>query len=155
MILLETVLNSHLTFDEIVSDKLAVFLKEKCADYKNSEDFTELINRTEIKNTNKNDKKLKFTQKLHAFVYACLIDFQSSNIVYETITTTNLFQNVNHIVKVKTHLHYSYVTGEILGYVHNSCNWRLQENKTALLCFAYNFFGFDISFLIQGFRATA
>ena len=77
MILLQTVLNSHLTFDEIASEKVAVFSKEKCADCKNSEDLTELINRTESKNTNRNDKKSKFTQKLYAFVYAFLIDFKA------------------------------------------------------------------------------
>ena len=52
-------------------------------------------------------------------------------------------------------MHHSHVTGEILGYVHDFCNWRLRENKTEFVCFAHNFFGFDMYFLIQGFRATA
>ena len=90
-ILLESVLNSHLNFDEIVSDKLAEVLKGKRTDCKNFEDLTEAINSTEVKHANKNEKMSKFTQKLYAFVYACLIDFPSSNIAYETITTTIFF----------------------------------------------------------------
>lgn len=49
VILLESVLNSHLTFDEIVSDELAESLKEKCTNCKNIKGFTKGINRTEVK----------------------------------------------------------------------------------------------------------
>ena len=53
------------------------------------------------------------------------------------------------------HLHHSHVTGEILGYVHDFCNRRVKENKTKFVILAHNFFGFDIFFLLKGFRATA
>lgn len=46
------------------------------------------------------------------------------------------------------------MNGEILGYVHNFCNWRLLENKTEFACFAHSFFSFDMYFLIQGLQAT-
>ena len=62
---------------------------------------------------------------------------------------------MNRITEVKTHLHHSHVTGWILGYVHDFCNWRLRENKTEFVCCAHNFFGFHMYFLIQGFRVTA
>ena len=65
------------------------------------------------------------------------------------------FPNMNRITEVKTHLHHSHVTGGILGYVHDFCNWRLRENKTEFVCCAHNFFGFHMYFLIQGFRVTA
>ena len=52
------------------------------------------------------------------------------------------------------HLHHSQVTGKILGYGHNFCNWRFRENKTGFVIFAHNFFGFDMFFLLKGFRAT-
>ena len=72
-----------------------------------------------------------------------------------TITTNNFFRNVYHMIKVKIHLHGSHVTGEILGCVHDFCNWRVRENKTDFVIFAHNFFGFDMFFLLKGFRATA
>ena len=77
MILLQTVRNSHLTFDEIVSNDLAEFFLKKYADSKNFKDFTKVINRTEVKHTKKTKKMSKFTQKLYAFVYAFLIDFKA------------------------------------------------------------------------------
>ena len=59
VILLESVLNSHLTFDEIVSDEFAKILKEKCTDCKKFEDLTEAIIRTGVKHSNKNEKNVK------------------------------------------------------------------------------------------------
>ena len=56
VILLETVRNSHLTFDEIVSNDLAEFFLKKYADSKNFKDFTKVINRTEVKHTKKTKK---------------------------------------------------------------------------------------------------
>ena len=31
-----------------------------------------------------------------------------------------------------------------LGYLHNTCNWRVRENQVSFSCLAYNFFGFSI-----------
>ena len=59
------------------------------------------------------------------------------------------------MIKVKMYLHHSLVTDETLGYVHDFCNWRVRENKTEFVVFAHNFFGFDVFFLLRGFRATA
>ena len=112
------------------------------------------INKTEIKHQ-QNSKISKFTLKRHAFVYNQLINFPVSNIAFEKITAIILFENVNRIIKIKIHAHHSHVTGEILGYVHYFCHWRLCENKTEFVCFADNFFSFDMCFLIQGFRASA
>ena len=81
----------------------------------------------------------KFTQKLYVFVYSCLIDFPESNIDYVTATTTNIFQNVDRIIKEKT----------------DQQNWRLRENKIKFVCLADNVFGFDLIFLMQDFGATA
>ena len=47
------------------------------------------------------------------------------------------------------------MTGKILGYVHDFCNWRLRENETDFVIFVHNFFGFDMYFLWKGFQATA
>ena len=51
-----------------------------------------------------------------------MIDFPLSNFMYATISTNNLFRNVDGLMKVKLHLHHSHITGKILGYAHNFCN---------------------------------
>ena len=81
--------------------------------------------------------------------------FPESDIAYETVTTDKFFGNGYRIIKVKMHLHHSHVTGEMLGKVHYFCTWRVRENKTEFVVFAYNFFGFDMFFLLKGFQATA
>ena len=111
----------------------------------------------EIKNIVKNTsyKIPRFNLKLYTFVYDKLVEFLESDIAYNTITTNNFFRNVYHMIKVKMHLHHSHVTSELLGYVHDFCNWRVRKNKTEFVIFANNFFGLDMFFLLKGFRATA
>ena len=46
------------------------------------------------------------------------------------------------------------MTGKILGYVRDFCNGRVRENKTEFSFLAHNYFGFDMYFLIQGYRTT-
>ena len=58
------------------------------------------------------------------------------------------------MLKVKTHLHHSHTTDEILWYLHDFCNRKVRENKTEFSCIAHNFFGFDIYFFIWGYRAA-
>ena len=62
---------------------------------------------------------------------------------------SEILRNVHRIIKVKKHLHHSHTTGEILGYVHDSCNWWVREN------IMHNFFGFDMYFFIRWYSATA
>ena len=81
--------------------------------------------------------------------------FSESDIAYETVATDKFFGNVYGMIKVKMHLYHSHVTGEILGYVHDFCNWRVREGKTEFVLFAHNFFGFDMFFLLKSFQATA
>ena len=88
-------------------------------------------------------------------MYNKLVEFPESEIAYETVTTDKLFGNVYQMIKVKMHLHHSHVTDEILGYVHDFCNWRVRENKTDFVIFAHIFFGFEMFFLLKGFQATA
>ena len=118
-ILLESTVISNSTFDEIVDDRLNNFLREKCADCENFEDLTEAINSVEVKHSARNEKMSKFTQNIYAYVYSRLIDFPERAISYETVTTTNFFQNIDRIVKKKVHLDHSHGTGEILGYMHD------------------------------------
>ena len=84
-----------------------------------------------------------------------MIDFPPSNFMYDTITTNNFFRNVHRLIKVKVHLHHSHITGKILGYAHDFCNWNVYENKSQIPMIAHNLFSFDMFFCITGYCATA
>ena len=84
-----------------------------------------------IKNTDSSQIQ-KFHLKLYAFVYNKLVVFPESDIAYETVTIDNFFGNVYWMIKVKMHLHHSHMTDEILGYVHDFCNWRVEKAKQNL-----------------------
>ena len=65
-------------------------------------------------------------------------------------TTDTFFFNIHRLIKVKTHLHHSHVTGEILCYTHGFCNLRVKENNIEILAIAHNLFGFDLYYFIKG-----
>ena len=72
----------------------------------------------------------------------------------ETVTTNNLFESVHKLASVKIHLHHSHVTGEIIGYTHDFCNWVVRENRDIVSCIAHNFFKFDFYFLLKNIRLS-
>ena len=80
------------------------------------------------------------------------IDFPSSDLAFDTITTNNFFRNFHRMIKFKVHLHYSHVTEKIIGYIHDFCNWQVRENKTEISIFAHNLFGFNAFFSLKDFR---
>ena len=44
----------------------------------------------------------------------------------------DFIKNLKGIMKTKTHIHHSHISGEILGYSHNYCNFKVGENKSKL-----------------------
>ena len=80
------------------------------------------------------------------------MDFPRGCFDYETLTTNDLFDSVHKIINVKTHLHHSHITGNIIGYTHNFCNTKVHENKDMLACIAHTFFHFDMFFLLKGIK---
>ena len=145
-----SIFGSNMNQDEGQFDlNLKSFLEEKYLET----DLEELKSKTddvEIKNIVKkrNGNKIpKFSLKLYAFVHDAIIDFPESNFMYNTITTANAFRNLQRLIKVKIHLHHSHITGKILGYMHDFCNWTVRENKSEIAMIAHNLFGFDMFFL--------
>ena len=105
------------------------------------------INKTEIRNalSTMHGNVPKFNLKIFAYVYDALVCFPKSDINYETITTKKFFTNVLRLIRDKSHLHHSQITGKIFGYAHDFCNTTLVEKSTAEIPFvAHNFFGFDL-----------
>ena len=97
----------------------------------------------------------KFNLKVYTSVFDAMIYFPQSNFIYDTITTNNFFRNVHRLIKVRVHLHHSHITGKILGYAHDFCNWNFRENKSETAMTGHNLFGFDMFFFLKGYRASA
>ena len=116
---------SHVTKNEDQFEiDLKDFLQEKYPET-DLEGLRSKIDSAETKNIIKstNDNKIhRSNLKLYSFIYDVMINFPSSNVMYDTITTSNFFRSLHHLIKVKVHLHHSHITGNILGYVHDFCN---------------------------------
>ena len=150
--MLQSVLVAHNDITDIdeFNQDTRNFLEIKCSRM-TFEDLRNAIEEIEVKNIPKS-KMPKFNTQLYAFVYDKLIDFPSSDLAFDTITTNNFFRNVHRMIKFKVHLHHSHVTGKIIGYAHDFCNWQVRENKTEISIFAHNLFGFDAFFSLKDFR---
>ena len=153
-LLLQSILIPHNDVNDIedLDCEMRDFIRNNCLDY-SLEELRKHIEEIEIKNSVRG-KIPKFNLQLYAFVYDNLIQFPVSDLSFDTITTNNFFRNVHRLLKVKVHLHHSYVTGEIYGYVHDFCNWQVRKNKTEISILAHNFFGFDAFYFLKGFQVT-
>ena len=47
------------------------------------------------------------------------------------------------------------MTGEIFGYSHDFCNWKVKESKNEIPLIAHNLFGFDMFYFIKDYRVSA
>ena len=133
-------------FDANVRD----FLDEKQADI-TTDELRSKIEKIEIKNLIKETVGLQkipnFNLNLYVFVYNSLIGFPaSSDITFDTITTNSFLENVHKMIKVKVHLHPSYVTVKLFANAHDFCNWRTYENKSEIPMIEHNLFGFNMFF---------
>ena len=82
------------------------------------------------------------------------MDFPRGCFDYKTLTTNDLFDSAHKIINLKTHLHHSHITRNIVGYAHDFCNAKVHENKDMLTCITHNFFHFDVFFLLKGIRLS-
>ena len=75
---------------------------------------------------------------------------------FDTVTSKKFFNHVHNQITQKIHLHYSHITGEIIGYTHDFCNNKVIElEKQEIPCIAHNLFGFDFWFFMKGFSTTS
>ena len=127
-----SIFGTNSNIDDDINSHLKVFLDEKFRKIDDIDKLKSNIEAVEIKNLIKStgaNKIPRFNLKLYAFIHDSLIDFSKSKFNYETITTDNFFKNVHRVIKVKIHLHHFHVMGEIFGYSHGFCNWKVRENK--------------------------
>ena len=113
-IYLEDSLNTLTEFHKCSNDKLITFSIEKCEDCDDFKEMKEAIKDITIKNK-RGSKISKFVLQIYGFVYQRVMDFPQGYFDYETLTTNGLFDSVHKIINVKTHLHHSHITRNIIG----------------------------------------
>ena len=137
----------------IYNDTLRGFLEENCPAYAyDVKSLIEEIKAFEIKNCK--SRIPKFTMQIYAFVYDSLMDFPANKFEFQTVAATNFFEKLFCVLNCKVHYHHSHITGKIFGYAHDFCNWRVRENQTELSLIGHNFLGFDIFYMIKGYRSS-
>ena len=100
-------------------------------------------------------KMPKFTLQLYSFLYDCLMNFPSVKFdEIKTVTTNGFMKELHRVVNYKVHIHHSHVTGNIHGYTHDFCNWKIRENKLFVPLIRHNFLGFDIYYMVKGYRSS-
>ena len=152
----ENELKSVSYFNHIFDEKLEKFLRDYCPIY---EYDVEGLIENEIKTFeikyNKAMKIPKFTMQLYSFIYDCLMDFPTTKFdEIKTVTTRCFLGKIYRILNSKVHLHHSHITGEIHGYSHDYCNWKYRENKHYVTLIGHNFLGFDIFYMVKGYRSV-
>ena len=71
----------------------------------------------------------------------------------KTIKTSGMITKFYKAINSKTHLHHSHISGEIIGHVHDFCNWKVRENMIEIPLIGHNFLGFDIFYMIKSYRS--
>ena len=149
----EKCLTSLKEFSDCCYEELNEFILENCEDCNDFNDLKEKNLESEVKSKQKSVIP-NFNLKLYAFFYQKVMCFPTTDFECDTVATNNLFESVHKLLSVKIHLHHSHVTGEIIGYTHDFCNWIVRENKDVVSCIAHNFFKFDFYFLLKNIRLS-
>ena len=80
--------------------------------------------------------KPDFLAKIISFIYSSLIKFIEANKVKDISISKIFIDNLKGIMRNKTHIHHSHISGKIIGYAHSYCNYRVREkwNKNKRSC---------------------
>ena len=100
-----------------------------------------------------NDESRATREKTIAFLYHHAICFLPTDIVKDNFPMSEKFlYNMIAIFNNKHVIHYSHVTGKILGYAHDFCNEHVRVNYYTIPVFALNQFRFDFFLFLKGVR---
>lgn len=118
---MENAFNSSDEFAKRFNEILIDFCLNDCSEYSNFDELKEASKQIEIKN-NRNAKIAKFTLQINAFIYQRLMDFPLGEFEYETLTTSNVFENIDKLINVKIHLlHHLHITEKIYSKIFMYC----------------------------------
>ena len=78
------------------------------------------------------------------------MDFPDNKFEIKIVATKDFFKNVRNLLYGSHVIHHSHVTGEIIGYSHDSRNKKVRKNESMIPVFAQNLFSFDFFFVVKG-----
>ena len=97
----------------------------------------------------------KYSIQLYSFFYDAIMNFPTSKFdEIKTVSTNGFIINLYRVINFKVHIHHSHVTGQIIGYSHDFCNWKIRESNYIVPLIGHNFLGFDIYYMVKGYRAS-
>ena len=97
----------------------------------------------------------KYALQLYSFFYDGIMNFPTTKFdEIKTVSTDGFIINLYRIINFKVHIHHSHVTGQIIGYSHDFCNWNVRENNYIVPLIGHNFLGFDIYYMVKGYKAS-
>ena len=112
------------------------------------------INKTEIKNLNVFNVP-KFNLKVYAYVYDELINFPTTHIEYETITTNKFFINVHRLIRGISFTSFSY-NGQNIWLCARFLQYNAyRKRKVWNSVYCTYFFGFDLLCFLKAYVAPA
>ena len=119
------------------------------------EDFQDLyteVPNVRIKNVIVSKKTRNNLFKLICYVYKKVMKFPENSSEIKPLVTKNFLNVAINLTVGSVVIHYTHVTGDIIGYAHNFCNRKLKENQRIIPVIAHNLFSFDFFFVIKGIR---
>ena len=138
--------------DENISYEFEDFMSEELDNlYSTVEELKRTID--DIAVPKKRFVKIDFADKLISFVYPSLIQFAETDNVKGIPMSKHFINNLKGIMKNRTYIHHSHISGEIIGYAHSYCNSKVRENQTKVSVVAHNLFRFDFFFFLKRLRA--
>ena len=137
--------------DENTSTEFEDFMLEELDNlYSTAEELKEATDNVVV--PKKRFVKTDFADKIISFIYSLLIKFAETDKVKGIPMSKNFIDNLKVIIKNRTHVYHSHISGEIIGYAYSYCNYEVRENQTKISVVGYNLFRFDFFFLLKGLR---
>ena len=151
----EIELQSAFHFSEIQNETLQDILYKYFDAYEYEvPDLIELIKKFKV-NHHPRYRMSKYALQLYSIFYDGIMNFPTTKFdEIKTVCTDGFIINLYRIINFKVQIHHSHVTGQIIGYAHDFCNWKVRENNYIVPLIGHNFLGFDIYYMVKGYRAS-
>ena len=135
-----------------MSDEFKNFMMEDLEDvYTTLSELKEDIDHIAI--SKRSIRKIHFLDKMIAFIYSTLVKFCKTNKIKGIPMSKNSTENLKGIIKNRTDVHHSHITGKITGYAHSYCNQKVREDYPKITVVPHNIFKVDFFFLLKGLTA--
>ena len=74
------------------------------------------------------------------------MNFPKNKFGGDTMLSSKFPESVSNLMYNKHAICHSHITGEIIGYAHSFCNFRVRENKSNISVITHKLFGLIFSF---------